>query len=249
MLFFLHHNLNAMRHLTQNLALTPISGTLTFDNTFSNKMNQIKENFESIFYKKGQILFNEGNLARGLHYIESGIVKIYKYGSDGKEQILRIAKKGDIVGYKSLLSDTNYNVSASILEDARLTYIPKEDFLDLFKNDQEISSNVMRLLCNDLVNIESKMVSMAYKPVRGRLAETLLELDGMFHEHKEDQKSKKGSFIQLSREDLANLIGTAKETVIRLLSEFKTEKLIKTEGKKIAILDYQGLMRIDNLYH
>ena len=103
----------------------------------------------------------------------------------------------------------------------------------------------MRLLCQDLVEAEEKMVSLAYKPVRGRLAETLLELEKDF---KDESKSAK-SVISLSREELANIVGTAKETVIRLLSEFKSEHLIRIEGKNIMVIDPKGLIRINNLYN
>lgn len=235
-----------MTHNNQHLTLTTISGKLAFDNSFIDKMNQIKQDFESLQYKKGQILFNEGNLPRGLFYVESGIIKIYKYGIDGKEQIIKLLKNGDLLGYKSLLTNAKFNISASILEDAVITFIPKEDFLDLFRADAEFADKVTQLLCNDLEEMESKMVSMAYKPVRGRLAETLLKLDDVFSQSVDKNKQNK---IKLSREDLANIIGTAKETVIRLLSEFKSENLIKTEGKIINIIDPQGLVRIDNLYH
>lgn len=238
--------LNVMINSNQNLTLATITGRLSFEDTFINKMNKVMKDYESISYKKGQILFNEGNLPRGVYFVESGIVKIYKYGIDGKEQIIKLAKYGDMIGYKSILTNDRYNVSAAILEEAQLTFVPREDFLELFRNDEEISEKVTQLLCADLAEVEKKMVAMAYKPVRGRLAETLLSLDQVY----ENPKQPKGSVIKikLSREDLANLIGTAKETVIRLLSEFKAENLISTEGRIIKIIDAPGLLRIHNLY-
>ncbi len=235
-----------MKNVNQNLSLTTISGNIVFDNSFLTKMNDVSEKFESILHKKGQILFNEGNLPRGVFYVQSGIVKIYKYGIDGKEQIIKLAKHGDLIGYKAILTNDKYNVSTAILENATLTFIPKSDFIELFRADEEIADKVTQLLCADLADMERKMVAMAYKPVRGRLAETLLSLNDVYGNP--DKTSAIKSRIRLSREDLANIIGTAKETVIRLLSEFKSENLIKTEGKIINILDPQGLVKIDNLY-
>jgi len=149
------------------------------------------------------------------------------------------------LGYKSLLTDTKFNISASIVADARISFIPKDDFIHLFRTDTEIADRITQLLCTGLVEMESKVVSLAYMPVRGRLAETLLKLDDVFGDERQTASNK----IKLTREELANLIGTAKETVIRLLSEFKSEKLIKTEGKIINVIDPQGLIRVKMLYH
>ena len=149
------------------------------------------------------------------------------------------------MGYKSLLTDTKFNISASIVADARISFIPKDDFIHLFRTDTEIADRITQLLCTGLVEMESKVVSLAYMPVRGRLAETLLKLDDVFGDERQTASNK----IKLTREELANLIGTAKETVIRLLSEFKSEKLIKTEGKIINVIDPQGLIRVKMLYH
>ena len=212
---------------------TPIQNEISQFNRFGHIIDQ----FENIIYKKGQILFNEGNIPRGMYYMLSGKVKIYKMGSDGKEQIIRIASQGDFIGYKSVLTETRFNCSAAVLEDASISFIPREDFKDLFKKDNHISDFFTQLLCQDLSEAEEKMVALAYKPVRGRLAEALLNLAEVY-------KTK----INLSREDLANIVGTAKETVIRLLSEFKTENLIKTDGKLISVLDTRGLMRINHMY-
>ena len=212
--------------------------------SFQNKWEKLNANFESIPYKKAQVLFNEGNLARGVYYIRYGKVKIYKQGSDGKEQIIKIAKKGEFLGYKSVLTDSTYTVSAATIEESLISFIPKSEFHNLFKTDSDVAEEFMRLLCQDLVEAEEKMVSLAYKPVRGRLAETLLDLEKNFMD-----EAKEKSVISLSREELANIVGTAKETVIRLLSEFKSESLIRIEGKNIMVIDPKGLIRINNLYN
>ncbi|MDN5203925.1 Crp/Fnr family transcriptional regulator [Fulvivirgaceae bacterium BMA10] len=234
-----------MKTNQNNLSILYRSEHLNLANSFELKIAKIKQNFESIFHKKGQVIFSEGNIPKGLFYVESGKIKIYKYGSDGKEQIIRIAKKGDFLGYKNLLTGNCYNASATVIEDAILTYIPKTDFQNLFKNDADFADMLTQLLCYDLTDMEEKVVSIAYKPVRGRLAETLLELIEVYKENEESSDNA----IVLSRDDLAKLIGTAKETLIRLLTEFKTEKLIRSDGKAIWVLDPVRLMKIDNLYN
>lgn len=195
--------------------------------------------FEEDFYEKGQVVFRIENMPRGLYYVKSGKVKVFKYGSDGKEQILTIAGPGRFLGYKDLLADRRYTTGATVVEDAMLVFIPKRDFIEIFKSS-DATDYFTTLLCQDLIMAEEKLVSLAYKPVRGRLAESLLTLNETYkdHEHK----------IELSREDLANFIGTAKETVIRLLSEFKAEKLIQTDGRCIQVLNPSGLSRINSLY-
>ncbi|KYG82482.1 Crp/Fnr family transcriptional regulator [Roseivirga echinicomitans] len=195
--------------------------------------------FDENFYQKSQMVFRKGNTPRGLFYIKSGRVKIYKHGSDGKEQILTIAAAGRFLGYTDLLAQRKYTSSAMSIEEAVIVFIPKEDFFKIFKSN-EGSDYFTNLLCKDLIEAEKKMVSMAYTPVRGRLAEGLLELVDTYedHEHK----------IELSREDLANFIGTAKETVIRLLSEFKSEKLVQIQGKYIQVINPQGLSKVNSLY-
>ncbi len=193
--------------------------------------------FEENLYKKGEVVFKIGSLPHGLFFIKSGKVKIFKYGSDGKEQILSIAGKSRFLGYKDLLADRRYTSGARVIEDSVLVFIPKKDFLRVIKSD-EASDYFTSLLCQDLIEVEEKMISMAHKPVRGRLAESLLSLHITYREHG----------IELTREELANLVGTAKETVSRLLSEFKAEKLIQIDGRSIEVLNPQGLDRILGFY-
>lgn len=193
--------------------------------------------FEENLYKSGQVVFRIDSMPYGLYYVKSGKVKIFKYGSDGKEQILTVAGIGRFLGYKDLLADRRYTSGATVIEDAMLVFIPKADFLEIFRSG-DASDYFTNLLCKDLIEAEERMVSMAYKPVRGRLAESLLALSRTYQEHG----------IELTREELANFVGTAKETVIRLLSEFKSEKLIHIEGRNIEVLNPQGLDRILSLY-
>ena len=207
-------------------------------------MDRLQHGYETVTYAKGQVLFQEGHTPWGLFYIQSGKVKLYKYGSDGKEQIIRIAGAGEFVGYTALLNDMKYHVSASILEEAVLAFIPRQDFLDTFGRDTRIAQHFTHLLCRDLVETEQRLVAQSYQPVRGRLAQALLSLDRLYEQPDSDQEC----FIQLSRHDLASLLGTAKETVIRLLSEFKADQLITIQGQMISVLNPQGLQHICRMY-
>ena len=208
------------------------------------KINQILQPLEPVFCKEGQVIFSERQTTRGIYFVKSGKVKEYKHGSDGKEQILRITNPGSFIGYKGLLTNARYSVSASVMEHAILMFIPCNKFLYWFENDKTVAAYFSQLLSNALVETEKKLVSLAYKPVRGRLAEVLLSLEEVFADDHLAECQK----IKISREDLASLVGTAKETVIRLLSELKSERLIRINGKQIDLLDRAGLEKIDKLY-
>jgi CRP-like cAMP-binding protein len=228
-----------MNALLSTLPLTPAVPT-----SIPSGMHHLQHDYETTTYTEGQMLFQEGHTAWGLFYIRKGKVKIYKYGSDGKEQIIRIAGAGEFVGYTALLNDMKYHVSAAVIEETTLVFIPRQDFLDTFSQDPKVAQHFTHLLCRDLVTTEQRLVAQSYCPVRGRLAEALLSLDRLYEKKNSDEES----FIKLSRHDLASLLGTAKETVIRLLSEFKSEQLITTNGRVISVLNPQGLQKISHLY-
>jgi CRP/FNR family transcriptional regulator len=189
-------------------------------------------------YKKGQIVFFEGNRPAGLFCINKGKVKIFQMGPEGKEQIMRLAKEGDILGYRSLISGDVYSASAAVMEDAVLCFIPRKTFFELLQSNSELSTRMMKLLSGDLKSAEVRITGLAQKPVRERLAETLLML-------KEFYGVEHNSAINatLSREEIANIVGTATETVIRILSDFKSEKIIDIQSKKIKILNHEALLR------
>ncbi|MDF9797853.1 CRP-like cAMP-binding protein [Catalinimonas alkaloidigena] len=222
-----------------------IDQSAPFADELSLELSLLTNSFEKTFHKKGEVLFREDHPAWCMYYIETGKVKLFKYGTDGKEQIIKLAHAGEFLAYASLLHHTKYNVSATIIEDATLIVIPKEDFMDMFSQSSLIASYFTQLLCQDIIDTEKRLTDMAYRPVRGRLAEVLLSLDKIFHQENEEEED----FISLSRQDLASLLGTAKETVIRILSEFKGAMLITTDGPKISILNPQGLLHISLFYN
>ncbi|MGB3779717.1 MAG: Crp/Fnr family transcriptional regulator [Tunicatimonas sp.] len=226
------------------LATLPTFSPQKLPRTTRSAMDHLQHDYETVTYAKGQVLFQEGHTPWGLFYVQQGKVKLYKFGSDGKEQIIRIAGAGEFIGYTALLNDMKYHVSASILEEAVVAFIPRQDFFDTFGRDTQIAQHFTHLLCRDLVATEQRLVAQSYQPVRGRLAEALLSLDRLYEQKNSDEES----FIKLSRHDLASLLGTAKETVIRLLSEFKSDQLITTQGQTISVLNPKGLQNICRLY-
>lgn len=189
------------------------------------------------FHRSGQVLFYEGDYPSGLYCINQGKVKLTKVGEAGREQIVRLAREGDVVGYRALVSGTPYELSATVLEDASICFIPRQTFHVLMNENPALIARIMRQLTQDLARAEQKQVSLAQKQVRERLAETLLMLKE-FYGTEDDHHSLRS---KLSREDIANYIGTATETVIRLLSEFAKEGIIVLEGKKIKIVDLRAL--------
>jgi len=192
-------------------------------------------------YKRGDTIYQEGNRTGGVFCLNSGIVKIYKTGTDGKEQIIRFAKKGDLFGYRSVLSDESASTGCKVLEEAKVCFIPSSYFLELIQNSSSFSRKIMKQTCRELGDANKFILDIAQKSVRERLAEVLLLLNDIFH------TDTKGAIeIKLTREELANIVGTATESVIRLLSEFKADGLISINRREIKLLDIQKLRRISN---
>jgi CRP/FNR family transcriptional regulator, polysaccharide utilization system transcription regulator len=194
-------------------------------------------------YKKGQVIFQEGAYSFGIYCINSGKIKLSHSGDDGREQIIRLVKAGDIMGYKALLSGERYTATAIALEDAQVCFIPKDLFLSVLQSDPSLSLEMMRILSSELRKAELKITHLAQKPVRERLAETLLFIHETYGVESDGQTLN----VRLSREEIANLVGTATESAIRLLSEFKKEGMIELEGKKIRLLNMKGMIKTANL--
>jgi CRP-like cAMP-binding protein len=189
--------------------------------------------------KKGDTIFNEGEQVNGIFCIKDGVCKLSKLSQNGKEQIVKLITKGELLGQRSMISDEAVNLSAVALEDMEVCFIPKADIMGFFDENNQFSMNVMKNICGDLKESEAHTVSMAQKTVKERLAETLLYLETSFG------KNEDGSLhIQLSRDELAGMIGTATESCIRLLSEFKKLNLIALSGKSITIIDSAKLKKL-----
>lgn len=192
-------------------------------------------------YKKGEQIFNESAIPLGVYCVISGVVKLVRTNLDGKEQILRFAQPGDVLAYRALIANEPLVSSAVCVENAVVCFIPKNVFFKILEENAAISKELLIALSHELGVAEERVQSLAQKSVRERLAEALLFLYETF---KSNNLEKDVIAITLPREDIANIVGTATETVIRLLSEFKTDKLIELDGKKIKLLDKAKLEKI-----
>jgi CRP-like cAMP-binding protein len=203
-------------------------------------------NYEKDFrqYKRGDILYQEGNRISGFYCINTGIIKVFKTGFDGKEQIIRFARKGDIIAYRSVLSNELACTSAKVIEDCQVCFIPSEILISFIKTNSTFALELMKLACHELGEANSFITDIAQKTVRERLAEVLLFLVNDF-----GLDSQQFLNISLTREELANIVGTATESVIRLLSEFKSDKLVELNGRRIKIINTKGLEKISNVFN
>jgi CRP-like cAMP-binding protein len=193
-------------------------------------------------YKRGSIVYRQGDRMKGFYCVQSGIIKIFQTGFDGKEQIIRFATSGDIIGYRSVVSNEPACTSTKALEEAVLCQIPTEILIKLVKNNGNFAVELMKLTCKELGEANSYITDIAQKTVRERLAEILIHLDDEFG------KDSSGVLrISLTREELSNIVGTATESIIRLLSEFKLQGYIEINGRKIKILDKPGLKYIASI--
>lgn len=207
------------------------------------ELQHIEQHKTCAMYTQGQVIFHEGANPIGLYCINAGKVKIIKTASDGKEQIVRFAKPGDFLGYCSLLAGQPYPVSAVALEDATVCLVPKPMFSQLMNENKQFSDNLVKLLCRTVTGAAEKMTTIAYKPVRGRIAEALLFLHAFY----KDTANPEG-FITITRDDLASFVGTVKETAIRTLTDLKNEHLIETSRAGIKVKNAAGLLKVSELY-
>jgi len=187
-------------------------------------------------YKKKDSIFNEGSYPNFVYFVSRGKIKTFKVNEDGKEYITGLYKEGEFIGYIAVLEDGNYTESASALEDAEICQIQRQDFLTLVYSNREVANKFIKLLSDDLIEKEERLLSLAYNSVRKRVAEALLMLQTRYRLSATDDFS-----IHISREDLSNIVGTATESLIRTLSDFKEEGLIELKAGKVKILDSRKL--------
>lgn len=196
-------------------------------------------------YKKGQTIFYQGNPPFGLYCISSGKIKVSKIGGDGKESIVRIAGPGDVLGHRSLFSKENYTATATVLEDAAICFLDKNYIYSAIKENPSIALNVIEKLSKDMGAAESKSAAMSQKNVRERLAELFLTFMKNYGVQEADGRVRLD--IKLSRDEIASIVGTAHETIIRMISEFKEEGILEQDGKVIFITDEEKLLEFANL--
>ncbi|WP_321996586.1 Crp/Fnr family transcriptional regulator [Draconibacterium orientale] len=207
-----------------------------------NEMNLVKSNAVNKIYKKRINIYREGSRHAGVYILLNGIVKIYKIGSKGKQHILRFAQRGDIIAYRSLLSNELACSSAKAHDDnVIVSYVPHHIFLELLHRNRNFTQAIMKMICRELYDSNAIVTDFAQKRLRERTAKILLLLKKEFGVDFYNTLQ-----IQVTRMDLANMIGTVTESLIRVLSEFRDEGLLDLSHKNIVFLDIQKLHRIAN---
>lgn len=204
-------------------------------------LEKLSEDLEIRNYPRKAEIFREGAYPKGIFLISKGKVKISRKNEYGKELITTLHGEGDFFGYLALLQDEPYRESALALEETEVYRIPKEDFFALIYGQTDVARRFIGILSDNLREKETQLVQLAYNSVRKRVAEALVKLSDKYKKEDEPQFS-----MPVSREDLANLVGTATETVIRMLSDFKDEKLVRIAGSEITILEYDKLASLKN---
>lgn len=197
-------------------------------------------------YKKNEAVFRAGHIPTGIYCISSGKVKVSKTSIDGKEQIIRIALPGSLIGLRAFIGNSEYLSTAKTLENSSICFIPKSIFNELQEKYSDLSCCILTSLSKMLIELEDKMISMAQKPVKSRVAEALLNLFDIYNSHSAIDNKNIDNSICIKRDDLASMVGTATETLIRLLASFKNEGLIEINGRKIFLKNKTELLRIVN---
>lgn len=205
---------------------------------------KFKQSLKNFTFQKGELIFDDGEVSKGVYFILKGTVKLSKSGVYGKDQILRFIKEGDLIGYRSLLCGENFQAKAEAITEVESYFIPASIFLYLLERDPKICYAMLQKVAYELGESSNTITFLAQKTVRERLAETLLILEARLGTDPE-------GFIKiaLTREEIANIMGTATESAIRLISEFKSDKLITVEGRNIRILDHEKLKKLGHCNH
>lgn len=209
------------------------------------ELSEISQHKVTNLYKKGQTLFVQGNHPFGLYYISSGNIKVTKTSPDEKESIIRIITGRDVINHRSLFTEEYYKATATAMEDSRVCFLDKKFIMKVIQEQPSVSLNIINKLSRDIRAAENKVSSFHQKNVREKLAELLLLLKESHGETLENGKVKIN--IKLTHEEMATMIGTTNETLIRFISEFKNKSLITQEGKNIIIENEEILLDWANL--
>lgn len=204
-----------------------------------NELEELSKNRKIKTYKKKQIIYREDEYPNALYFISKGKVVESKMDQNAKELITELYNEGDFLGYLPLLQESQYKESATAVEDTELAVIPRDDFLQLVRNNRDVSAKFIKMLSKNILEKEERLLRLAYGSVRERVAGALLQLHLRYNSDGEGKFS-----ISFSREDLAGIVGTATESLIRTLSDFKDEGLIESKGREIRLLDMNKLKKI-----
>jgi CRP-like cAMP-binding protein len=209
------------------------------------ELSDISQHKVTNVYKKGQTLFIQGNHPFGIYCVSAGNIKVTKVGPDGKESIVRIVTAGDVIGHRSLFTEDYYTATATAMDDAKVCFLDKKFILKVINEKPTVSMEIISKLSRDMGAAEAKVSSFHQKNVRERLAELLLILKESHGEATDDGRTRIN--LKLTREEMATMIGTANETLIRFISEFKDAGLIEQEGKSLIINKEEELVDWANL--
>jgi CRP-like cAMP-binding protein/CheY-like chemotaxis protein len=201
-------------------------------------LQQLSGQYDVEHFGKKQTVYTEGKRPRYLYYLVSGKVKAFKTHEDGKEYITDLFSAGDFIGYTALIEDINYDDTATVLEDAELMQIPRDEFLQMIYSDINIAAKFIQIVTQNVKEKEERLLNLAYSSLRKRVAKALVDIHGKFYSQHPD------SVIEFSRDDIAQYIGTATESLIRTLSDFKSEKLIDIKSGKISIINLEKLKNL-----
>jgi CheY-like chemotaxis protein len=201
-------------------------------------MKHLADHYETESFTKKHTLYREGNRPRYLYYVTKGKIKGFKTHEDGKEYITDLFSHGDFIGHSAIIEDKIYDDNAVVLENAEVMQIPKDDFLQMIFTDISIATKFIRLITQNVKDKEERLLNLAYSSLRKRVAKALVDIHTRFN------AGSNGKLIEISREDIAHYVGTATESLIRTLSDFKAEKLIEIKEGKITIPDPDKLKNI-----
>jgi CRP-like cAMP-binding protein/CheY-like chemotaxis protein len=202
---------------------------------------KLAEDKKTKMLRKKETIYTEGSYPSHIYFLQSGKVKTYRANDNGKEYITDLYKQGDFFGYLNMLQGEPYQETAIALEKSEVAIIPKEDFFKLLQGNREVASKFIKMLSNEIKDREERLLQLAYNSVRKRVAQALV----MLVQRYQDDRSKPFS-MSITREDIASMAGTATETVIRTLSDFKDEQLVDMKGSLITVIEYDKLLRMRN---
>lgn len=217
--------------------------TSTFAGLTINEADELTETKACSMYGRGAVIFGYGAYPRGVYCIHSGHVKLTRPTPDGREQILRLAGAGDLVGYASMISGEPYTLTCSAVEESSVCFVPTEVIIAMVRENTQLALRVMQELSHEVEDAERRVVEIAQKSIRERVAEALLVIKETFGVAEDGETL----LNPLTREEIANIVGTAQESVIRTLSEFKSSNLIEIAGKSIRLKNIKGLIKTANI--
>jgi len=204
----------------------------------SGLISQLADQYDMEEYSRKQTLYQEGKRPRFLYYLVKGKVKGLKTHEDGKEYITDLFSDGDFIGYPALIEDKNYDDSAVVLEDAEIMQIPREDFLQMIYSNMDVATKFIRIITQNVKEKEERLLNLAYSSLRKRVAKALVDIHSKFNAENVNKP------LEISREDFAHYVGTATESLIRTLSDFKSEKLIEIKEGKISVVNMDKLRNL-----